>query len=140
MIQSLGWTVGMCLMPVILWISGDWIIFLLITSLPQVLFICFYKYGLPNKISSESLNLHVSFIYFRYMIESPRWLANKRRFSQCVKQLNTIAKVNKSKVRITEEELIESLPKGNVETVYGIASLFTHWRLAKNTMLIIVCW
>lgn len=140
MIQSLGWTVGMCLMPVILWISGDWIIFLLITSLPQVLFICFYKYGLSNPINFKSLNLNVSFIYFRYMIESPRWLANKRRFSQCVKQLNTIAKVNKSKVRITEEELIESLPKGNVETVYGIASLFTHWRLAKNTMLIIVCW
>lgn len=46
MVQSLGWTVGMCLMPVILWITGDWVYFLLITSLPQLIFICFYKYGL----------------------------------------------------------------------------------------------
>lgn len=74
------------------------------------------------------------------MIESPRWLANKHRYSECVTQLNTIAKMNGTKVRITEEELIESLPKENVETVYGIMSLFTHWRLAKNTILIIVCW
>lgn len=119
MIQSLGWTVGMCLMPVILWVTRDWIMFLLITSLPQVLFIFFHK----------------------YMIESPRWLANKRRFPECVKQLNTIAKINKSNIRITEEELNEVLKcEGNVESVYGIMSLFTHWRLAKNTILIIICW
>lgn len=89
---------------------------------------------------SKLLKFISIFFLNRYMIESPRWLANKRRFPECVKQLNTIAKINKNKIRITEEELIEALPKGDVETVYGIMSLFTHWRLAKNTMLIIVCW
>jgi hypothetical protein len=36
--------------------------------------------------------------------------------------------------------LEEMLPNSKVEDVYGIASLFTGWRLAKNTSLIILCW
>jgi MFS family permease len=55
-------------------------------------------------------------------------------------ELNRIAKINGKSVVITEKLLKEMLPDEQVEQVYGIASLFTGWRLAKNTTLIIICW
>ena len=41
---------------------------------------------------------------------------------------------------MTEKLLEEMLPNEKVEQVFGIASLFTGWRLAKNTTLLIICW
>lgn len=55
-------------------------------------------------------------------------------------ELNRIAKINGKDVIVTEKLLKEMLPNDQVEQVFGIASLFTGWRLAKNTTLIIICW
>ena len=75
------------------------------------------------------------------MIESPRWLITKKKFKQAARELNTIAKINgKRNVKITEKFLEEAMPNVVVEQVYGMASLFSGWRLAKNTSLIILCW
>lgn len=118
MMQSVGWTLGMCLMPMIFWVVGDWVWFLMITTLPIGLFA----------------------LYPKYMIESPRWLATKRHLQKCANELNRIAKINGKKVEVTVKMLEDLLPNVKVEEVYGIASLFTGWRLAKNTMMIICCW
>lgn len=115
MLQFCGWTTGMCLMPLIFWATGDWVWFLLMTTLPVGLFA----------------------LYSKYMIESPRWLAAKRHLSKCAIELNRIAKINGRNVVVTEKMLDEMLPDVKVEAVYGIASLFTGWRLAKNTILIV---
>ena len=74
------------------------------------------------------------------MIESPRWLATKRYLKRCAVELNKIARINGKDIVITEKTLKEMLPDIKAEQVYGIASLFSGWRLAKNTMLIITCW
>ena len=73
------------------------------------------------------------------MLESQRWLATKRHLKRCAVELNRIAKINGRKVEISEKMLDEMLPDLKVEEVYGIASLFTGWRLAKNTLMIVVC-
>lgn len=118
MMQCIGWTLGMCIMPIVFWAVGDWVWFLMITTLPVGLFA----------------------LYPKYMIESPRWLATKRHLSRCANELNRIAKINGKKVEVTVKMLEDMLPDIKVEDVYGIASLFTGWRLAKNTSLIIACW
>ncbi|CAO1419238.1 unnamed protein product [Diamesa serratosioi] len=118
MMQCLGWTLGMCVMPMVFWYVKDWVWFLMLTTLPCGLFAMFPK----------------------YMIESPRWLATKRHLKRCAIELNKIAKINGKDVNITEKTLRELLPNVQVEEVYGIASLFSGWRLAKNTLLIIICW
>ena len=74
------------------------------------------------------------------MIESPRWLANKGRLKHCAVELNKIAKINGKNIEITEKNLIEKLPKQDVEVVYGMMSLFIVWRIAKNTIIIVICW
>jgi MFS transporter, OCT family, solute carrier family 22 (organic cation transporter), member 4/5 len=118
MCQCIGWTLGISIMPLVFWASGDWVWFLMATTLPIGLFA----------------------MYPKYMIESPRWLATKRYMKRCARELNRIAKINKSGVKITEKLLEEMLPNVKVEEVYGMASLFTGWRLAKNTLMIINCW
>jgi MFS transporter, OCT family, solute carrier family 22 (organic cation transporter), member 4/5 len=117
-LQCIGWTMGMCVMPLVFWAVGDWVWFLMITTLPVGLFA----------------------MYPKYMIESPRWLATKRHLQRCANELNRIAKINGRKVEVTVKMLEEMLPDVKVEDVYGMASLFTGWRLAKNTILIIICW
>jgi MFS transporter, OCT family, solute carrier family 22 (organic cation transporter), member 4/5 len=116
--QCIGWTIGMCIMPLVFWAVGDWVWFLMITTLPVGIFA----------------------LYPKYMIESPRWLATKRHLEKCANELNRIAKINGRKVQVTVKMLEELLPDTKVEDVYGMASLFTGFRLAKNTILIIVCW
>lgn len=79
-------------------------------------------------------------MYPKYMIESPRWLATKRLLEKCAVELNRIAKINGRDVKVTAKMLDEMLPDTKVESVFGMASLFTGWRLAKNTILIIAVW
>jgi hypothetical protein len=44
MLQCLGWTLGVCLMPLVAWsTAGDWVSFLIITSAPCAVFFLAYK-------------------------------------------------------------------------------------------------
>jgi len=43
MLQSIGWTVGVCIMPLLFWMTKEWISFLLLTSLPCCIFLFFSK-------------------------------------------------------------------------------------------------
>lgn len=97
---------------------GDWIWFLALTSLPTLIFL--------------------SFPY--YMIESPRWLANKQKWAKCAEMLNRIATINKKEIRYTEASLQQVFGKQEEEKVYGMMSLFSHWRLLRNTILLIMGW
>uniref|UniRef100_A0A7G3AZI8 Putative synaptic vesicle transporter svop n=1 Tax=Lutzomyia longipalpis TaxID=7200 RepID=A0A7G3AZI8_LUTLO len=118
MMQCVGWTAGLCIMPMVFWWVRDWVWLIALTTLPYGIFALFPK----------------------YMIESPRWLANRRRYGDCAKQLNRIAKINGKDVEITEKLLVQMLPATSEETVYGLASLFSSWRLAKNACLLVISW
>lgn len=73
------------------------------------------------------------------MIESPRWLASQGKTLRCIQQLKVIAKVNGTTV---PEDAIISLGKkaDSQERSFGVMSLFSSWRLAKNTLMLIICW
>jgi hypothetical protein len=43
MLQCLGWTLGVCLMPMVAWATRDWVAFILITSAPCAVFFSAYK-------------------------------------------------------------------------------------------------
>lgn len=116
--QFMGWTLGVCLLPMVFWVVGDWIWFLAITSLPSLIFL-----GFPY-----------------YMIESPRWLANKQKWAKCAEMLNRIATINKKEIRYTETSLKGIFAQQKEEKVYGMMSLFNHWRLTRNTLLLVLEW
>ena len=41
MLQSLGWTGGMCVIPLVAWLTGDWVSFVFLPLLPTLgIFIC----------------------------------------------------------------------------------------------------
>lgn len=77
---------------------------------------------------------------YSYMIESPRWLINRGRLDRAAYYLNRIARINKKDVILNEKVLKSMLPSGEPEKVYGMLSLFNGFRLAKNTIILIICW
>ncbi|XP_058813705.1 solute carrier family 22 member 21 [Topomyia yanbarensis] len=116
--QLFGWTVGVCLAPLVLWWCRDWFWFLLITSVP-----CLMVYCLPE-----------------YNIESPRWLASQGRYRDCIRELTKIARINGKCFECTEDDLRQQVPQKEVEQTYGIASLFSGLHMAKLTGLLLVGW
>uniref|UniRef100_A0A182W0H0 Major facilitator superfamily (MFS) profile domain-containing protein n=1 Tax=Anopheles minimus TaxID=112268 RepID=A0A182W0H0_9DIPT len=116
--QLVGWTAGVCLAPLILWWMGDWSWFMIVTSLPCLLFYCF-----P-----------------RYAIESPRWLVSQGRYGACLTQLRKIATVNGQPFEMSEDQLRLLVPRPEREKTYGIASLFSGWHMSKLTCLLLLSW
>lgn len=118
MYQSFGWFLGTTFMPFLYWWLRDWIPFMLVTTLPIVFVVFFYKYA----------------------IESPRWLISRRRYADALVQFKKIAFINARSVTTTEKELSELYGKSEEENMFGVASLFTHWRIAKNTIIMGYSW
>lgn len=73
------------------------------------------------------------------MIESPRWLASRGKMVQCEKMLRRIAKVNGTTLNDDALEMLK-IHSSNPEKIYGVMSLFSSWRLARNTIMIVTCW
>lgn len=74
------------------------------------------------------------------MIESPRWLVNRGQLAKAAFYLNRIAKINNKPIKLNEKILRTMLPNDEPEKIYGMLSLFSGFRLAKNTMILIICW
>nr|CAD7406604.1 unnamed protein product [Timema cristinae] len=114
LLQCIGWTAGLCTMPLVFWaLSGDWSMFLIVTTIPSALFLFTCK----------------------LFPESPRWLATTGRVAKCEKALGKIAKMNENTLPANTADILLTLSKKK-EKSYGFASLFSSWRLAKNTFLI----
>lgn len=76
-----------------------------------------------------------------YMIESPRWLITRGDYKTAVYYLNRIGRINKKSVTLTEEQLRSMMPPdGKSEQTYGMLSLFSGKRLARNSIFLIVAW
>ncbi|KAH8382648.1 hypothetical protein KR009_004598 [Drosophila setifemur] len=116
--QSCGWSIGTTLMPLLYWWLGHWDSFMWLTSVPTAMVLFFSK----------------------YVIESPRWLISKRRFREAIVQLQKIAKFNGHRFDMTEKELAEIYSREKQDVTYGIASLFSGWRLARNTIIMGFSW
>lgn len=119
MMQCIGWTTGLCILPMVFWATRDWFWALMFTTLPIFFFIF-----IPQ-----------------YLIESPRWLATRGKYGRSMRELRKIAACNGVRQVPFDEHSLEKLfSSRKVETVYGMASLFSGWRMAKNTVLCVVCW
>ncbi|KFB35810.1 AGAP004107-PA-like protein [Anopheles sinensis] len=119
MVQCIGWTSGLCILPMVFWATKDWFWALMIATLPILIFLL-----IPS-----------------YLIESPRWLATRGNYRAAMKVLRRIATVNGIKELAFDEAVLEKqLSHHKTETIYGIASLFNGWRMTKNTLLVILCW
>ncbi|XP_055526198.1 beta-alanine transporter isoform X2 [Wyeomyia smithii] len=119
MMQCIGWTTGLCILPMVFWATRDWFWALMFTTLPIFFFIF-----IPQ-----------------YLIESPRWLVTRGEYGRSMRELRKIAACNGVRQLPFDEHSLEKLfANRKVETVYGMASLFSGWRMAKNTVLCVVCW
>ncbi|XP_073817563.1 organic cation transporter 1 [Musca autumnalis] len=116
--QSFGWSIGTTLMPLLFWWLRKWAPFMWITTIPTALVLIFSK----------------------YVIESPRWLISKKRFGDAIRQFKKIARINGRQFDMSEKELITIYMSTNQEVTYGIASLFSGWRLARNTCIMGFSW
>ncbi|XP_023309184.2 carcinine transporter-like [Lucilia cuprina] len=114
MYHNFGWSVGITMVPLLFWWLRDWESFMWISSVPALFFLLIYKYA----------------------IESPRWLISKKRFGDAITQLKKIAKVNGRQFDMTEKDLAQIYCEINQEATYGFASMFSGWRLAKNTLIL----
>lgn len=76
----------------------------------------------------------------RYIIESPRWLASRGKQERALKELTKIAKINGTCISDEVLTFLEKNTSQKPEKVYGMMSLFSSVRLAKNTILMTGCW
>ncbi|XP_059219561.1 carcinine transporter [Stomoxys calcitrans] len=116
--QSFGWSIGTTLMPLLFWWLREWEPFMWITTVPTAIVLIFSK----------------------YVIESPRWLISKKRFADAIRQFKKIANINGRQFDMSEKELAAIYQSTDEEVTYGIASLFSGWRLARNTCIMGFSW
>ncbi|KAL0870444.1 hypothetical protein ABMA27_005441 [Loxostege sticticalis] len=117
-LRTLGYSTGMCIMPLIYWWLGDWKTFMIVTTSTQLPFLLFsWK-----------------------ILESPRWLWVEGKPKDCVKELNRIAKVNKTKMETETKEEIFMTKATKTTEAFRPLSLFSSRRLAINTILQLYLW
>ncbi|XP_022905602.2 organic cation/carnitine transporter 2 [Onthophagus taurus] len=118
MCQCVGWAIGFCIMPFIMWYLKEWKSFILMTTIPSGIF----------------------FFSHRFMIESPRWLFNKGKRKKCLMAMRKIGKINGVDVGDELESMVLIGNELKPEKVYGAMSIFSHWRFAKNSIILIMGW
>lgn len=117
MLQFFGWTGGTCTLTVLAWITGgEWKAMLLVSSLPSLLIFTLHK----------------------MFPESPRWLASSGKTAECEKVLSNIAHVNGNTLPENTFTILKKADQAK-EGHFGVGSLFSSWRLARNTFLVCSC-
>ncbi|XP_067618645.1 beta-alanine transporter-like isoform X2 [Eurosta solidaginis] len=117
--QNCGWSIGTSFMPLLFWCLRDWVSFMWVTTLPTAIILIFYKYA----------------------VESPRWLISKHRYGEAITQLKKIAKINGRRLNLTEKDLTRIYAeRTDDEPIFGMASLFSGWHLTRNTTIMSCSW
>jgi len=113
-------------MPLIAWLVRDWFWIGIIAVVPGILV----------------------FLTFPFLPESPRWLCAKGRFDEAQEVLERVAKVNGNFENIEADEMQEKLQNFHerlqrtltLNSREGFRSLFGHWRLARNIVMLSIVW
>jgi len=117
------WVIGMASLPLIAWLSRDWFLIGLITTVPWMW----------------------SFGYFKWIPESPRWLLSMGRVEEAATIIKRIAKKNGTADALSDRQLDSMLKRlvikqDQSDRRVGVWTLFTRPRLARNTSLLTVSW
>lgn len=111
------WTVGLCLLPLVGWLSGDWFVISLVTVLPML----------------------ILFVGWKFVPESPRWLLTRGRKDEAAAIIREIARVNGNPEPMNLDQRLQKIVSLIAqEKNYGYISLFSRRRLAKKTLLMTV--
>ncbi|XP_076042786.1 solute carrier family 22 member 13-like [Oratosquilla oratoria] len=121
LVIMMSYTCGSILTPVLAWFLWDWRILLGITSAPAVLV----------------------FLLYKIIPESSSWLLTRGRGSTALRQLETVAKVNKRKMSPdTINDLLSIEPEDPKENKNNraITAIFVYPSLRKNVFFVLVVW
>jgi OCT family organic cation transporter-like MFS transporter 1 len=80
----------------------------------------------------------VSHTTCRFLPESPRWLIAQKRNTEARTIFARAARMNG--VIIDEDVYDRGLVEPKQVTKASVLDLFSHWRLAKNTLIVFFCW
>ena len=110
--------IGLCLLPLLGWLLGDWFVLSLITSPLMIL----------------------TFLGWKFVPESPRWLLSRpNRSHESAQIFREIASVNKMPEPQNLEDRLQKISDEILqEKHYGYISLFSYKGLALKTVLITV--
>lgn len=118
------WVFGMAALPYISYYAETWFMIGLVTYLPMFL----------------------TFIYFPFIPESPRWLTSVGRIDEAAVILEKVAKVNGTESKMSRDELDEALNRvaaiqmQKEQKSISVWTLFSKRNLAKNTILLCISW
>ncbi|CAG7822141.1 unnamed protein product, partial [Allacma fusca] len=117
------WVFGMASLPLLAWLTRTWFFMGLVTSVPGILI----------------------FLYWFWIPESPRWLISRGRIQEAAVIIRRIAKVNGTSDKLSDQKLDSMLKtlvirQDQCDRNVGVWTLFSSWRLAKNTILLTIAW
>ncbi|XP_049957396.1 solute carrier family 22 member 7-like [Schistocerca serialis cubense] len=111
---ALMMSVGSMVSPLIAWASGNWVTFMLASSVP-----CFLLFTCQS-----------------FLPESPRWLLNKGHTKKAFSVIRRIAETNKRPVPDDTYEVLSSMSKRHSANM-SVLSLVTNRSLFKNTLILV---
>ncbi|XP_022254186.1 carcinine transporter-like [Limulus polyphemus] len=123
-IACIGWTTGLCILPLLAFLIPNWKTFGLVTT-------CFC---IPY------------FFYWRFLPESPRWLVSIQRYEEAVVILTKMAKINGRSVptdlvkRLKKVEESMRKEKESSTTTENFTVLFRYPSLRKYFLTITISW
>nr|XP_053650583.1 carcinine transporter-like [Cherax quadricarinatus] len=109
----------MCLLPLIAWLTKDWFLLGVITTVPFFLLIlCWW-----------------------FLPESPRWLLSRGHIEQCAALMTTIATRNGKQVPDRLKERLQAVSfTHNTERNYGVVQLLNYSTVRLRTLLLTACY
>jgi hypothetical protein len=115
----------MAALPLVVWMAKEWFLIGLATTIPGAFLLLYWK--------------------FAPFVESPRWLFSVGKLEKSSQILLQIAKCNGREKNLSKIELDKVLQRlynsqTKSEGRTGVWTLFSRKRLAKNTMLLTLCW
>ncbi|XP_054723820.1 organic cation transporter 1-like [Uloborus diversus] len=124
-IASSAWTIGLCVLPLIAYVTRHWVTLGLATSSVTVLF----------------------FFYWTFLPESPRWLLSRERYGEATKIMMRIADANGKpqdpvELRLKLQKLGERIKKEKSlgEVSNSCADFLRYPNLRKKFFIVTFCW
>ncbi|GFY79487.1 carcinine transporter [Trichonephila inaurata madagascariensis] len=124
-LATFAWTIGMCALPLVAWLTRNWLYLSIATS------------------SASACLL----LYWKVLPESPSWLISQQRYEEAHEVLSKISKTNRKIVHMTDH-LMEQIQKlgeqlKSQQTIEDKASpldFLKYPQLRRRFILITICW